>query len=66
VEERREIMTAREGRDDRFVPISHGEWLARNVPAARAHLLEGEGHISLSRRRYGDVLDELLASVPRP
>ncbi len=49
------------GREDRFVPVSHGEWLAANVPGARAHLLAGEGHISLSRRRYGDVLDELIA-----
>jgi pimeloyl-ACP methyl ester carboxylesterase len=50
------------GRQDRFVPVSHGEWLAANVPCARSHLLEGEGHISLSRHRYGDVLDELLAA----
>jgi pimeloyl-ACP methyl ester carboxylesterase len=50
-----------QGREDRFVPISHGEWLAGHVPAARSHLLENEGHISLSRHRYGDVLDELLA-----
>jgi pimeloyl-ACP methyl ester carboxylesterase len=51
-----------QGREDRFVPISHGEWLAQNVPGARSHLLEGEGHISLSRHRYGDVLDELVAA----
>lgn len=48
-----------QGRQDRFVPISHGEWLAEHVPEARAHLLEDEGHISLSRHRYGDVLDAL-------
>jgi pimeloyl-ACP methyl ester carboxylesterase len=50
-----------QGREDRFVPLSHGEWLAANVPGARSHLLENEGHISLSRNRYGDVLDELVA-----
>jgi len=50
------------GREDRFVPLAHGEWLAANVPGAKANLVEGEGHISLSRRRYGDVLDELLAA----
>jgi pimeloyl-ACP methyl ester carboxylesterase len=49
------------GREDRFVPIAHGEWLAENVPRARSHLLEEEGHISLPRRRYVDMLDELLA-----
>jgi pimeloyl-ACP methyl ester carboxylesterase len=51
-----------QGREDRFVPLSHGEWLAANVSGARSNLLEGEGHISLSRHRYGDVLDELLAA----
>jgi pimeloyl-ACP methyl ester carboxylesterase len=51
-----------QGREDRFVPISHGEWLVRNVPESRSHLLEDEGHISLSRHRYGDVLDELMAA----
>lgn len=49
-----------QGREDRFVPLSHGEWLSANVPGARSHLLDGEGHISLSRHRYGDVLDELI------
>ena len=50
------------GREDRFVPLAHGEWLAANVPGAQSHLVEGEGHISLSRHRYGDILDELLAA----
>jgi pimeloyl-ACP methyl ester carboxylesterase len=50
------------GREDRFVPLAHGEWLAAHVPGARSHMAEGEGHISLSRQRYGDVLDELLGS----
>ena len=49
------------GQADKFVPITHGEWLAEHVPRARSHLLENEGHISVSRHRYGDVLDELLA-----
>jgi pimeloyl-ACP methyl ester carboxylesterase len=49
------------GREDRFVPISHAAWLAAHLPGARGHLLEGEGHISLARHRYGDVLDELTA-----
>jgi pimeloyl-ACP methyl ester carboxylesterase len=52
-----------QGREDRFVPLSHGEWLAANVPGARSNLVEGEGHISLSRERYGDILDELLAAA---
>ena len=51
------------GREDRFVPLAHGEWLAAHVPGARSHLVAGEGHISLSRNRYGEVLDELLAAA---
>jgi pimeloyl-ACP methyl ester carboxylesterase len=51
------------GREDRFVPLAHGEWLAAQVPGARSHMVEGEGHISLSRNRYGEVLDELLAAA---
>jgi pimeloyl-ACP methyl ester carboxylesterase len=50
------------GREDRFVPITHGEWLAAKVPGASSNLVEAEGHISLSRHRYGDVLDELLSA----
>jgi len=62
VEEIRVPVSVWQGREDRFVPLSHGEWLAAHVPGARSNLLEGEGHISLSRHRYGDVLDELLAA----
>jgi pimeloyl-ACP methyl ester carboxylesterase len=38
------------GGDDRFVPYSHGEWLAAHVPGARVHLYDDEGHISLVRQ----------------
>ena len=62
LEEIRVPVSVWHGREDRFVPLSHGEWLAAHVPGARSHMVEGEGHISLSRHRYGDVLDELLAA----
>jgi pimeloyl-ACP methyl ester carboxylesterase len=54
-------VTVWQGRQDLFVPFSHGEWLAANVGGARAQLLDDHGHLSLSLARYGDVLDELAA-----
>lgn len=47
------------GSEDTMVPLRHGEWLARTVPGARAHLLDGERHISLAAD-LGRILDDLL------
>jgi pimeloyl-ACP methyl ester carboxylesterase len=62
LEEIRVPVSIWQGREDRFVPHSHGEWLSTHVPGARSNLLESEGHISLSRHRYGDVLDDLITT----
>jgi pimeloyl-ACP methyl ester carboxylesterase len=43
------------GRQDKFVPFSHGEWLASRVPHAEAHLENDEGHLSLFVRKIPDV-----------
>ena len=48
------------GADDRFVPFSHGEWLAAHVPGARVHLYEDEGHISLVGQ-LPRILDDLAS-----
>lgn len=37
----------RHGREDRFVPFTHGEWLAKQIPGVEAELLDNEGHITL-------------------
>jgi len=51
-----------QGRHDRMVPYSHGEWLSRHIPSAVPHLFEDEGHLSLAVTRFGDILDALVAS----
>jgi pimeloyl-ACP methyl ester carboxylesterase len=48
------------GGDDRFVPPSHGAWLAAHVAGARAHLHDDEGHISLVRQ-LPRILDDLVS-----
>jgi pimeloyl-ACP methyl ester carboxylesterase len=54
-------VTVWHGTEDRFVPFSHGEWLAQHVPGASRALRTGEGHLSLAVRSYAEILDDLLA-----
>ena len=46
------------GREDHFVPFSHGRWLATAIPGARPHLDDGVGHLGLVAR-----LDEVLGEL---
>lgn len=48
------------GRHDRFVPVSHGEWLAGHVRGAEADISERDGHLTLVHR-IPEVHDWLLA-----
>ena len=51
------------GREDRFVPVSHGQWLAEHVAGATAHILDGHGHLSLALAHFGEILDDLRAAA---
>lgn len=43
------------GRQDRFVPISMGEWLATHIPRVDVHLEADEGHLTLFEQRIPAV-----------
>jgi pimeloyl-ACP methyl ester carboxylesterase len=49
------------GVDDRFVPVSHGHWLAARIPGVDARIEPSDGHLTLTERRLGEVNEWLLA-----
>ncbi|HEY2443327.1 MAG TPA: alpha/beta hydrolase [Streptosporangiaceae bacterium] len=44
-----------QGREDKFVPFGHGEWLAGQIPGVEARLLDHDGHLTLMRNRVPEV-----------
>jgi pimeloyl-ACP methyl ester carboxylesterase len=43
------------GRQDKFVPFGHGQWLAAHVPGVEARLTDEDGHLTLLEHRVGEV-----------
>jgi pimeloyl-ACP methyl ester carboxylesterase len=47
------------GRQDRFVPVQHGEWLIATIPNAEGEISDIDGHLTWTAR-IGEVHDWLL------
>jgi pimeloyl-ACP methyl ester carboxylesterase len=54
-----------QGSEDLMVPFAHGQWLAGQIPGVTAHLLEGEGHLSITVGAIDRMFDELVQVRPR-
>lgn len=52
-------VTLWQGSDDLMVPFTHGEWLATHVPGVDAHLIQGEGHLSIALGALDPMFDAL-------
>lgn len=48
-----------QGDQDAMVPFAHGKWLASRISRARAHLVPGEGHLSLAANELDHIFAEL-------
>jgi pimeloyl-ACP methyl ester carboxylesterase len=49
------------GEDDRFVPASHGRWLAARIPGVEARIDAADGHLTLLERRMREANEWLLS-----
>jgi pimeloyl-ACP methyl ester carboxylesterase len=48
------------GEHDRFIPVSHGRWLAARIPRVDARISGHDAHLTLSIRRFPEVHEWLL------
>lgn len=56
-------VTIWQGDQDAMVPFGHGQWLASHIPAVRARLVGGEGHLSLLAGSFGAICADLAAEA---
>jgi pimeloyl-ACP methyl ester carboxylesterase len=54
-------VTLWQGDLDLMVPFAHGVWLAGAIPGVDAHLLKGEGHLSIAVGVAEQMVDVLLS-----
>jgi len=52
-----------QGTEDRMVPYAHGVWLADHVSSVTAHLLKGEGHLSVGVGALDEMFTDLAATL---
>ncbi|MDQ6640909.1 MAG: alpha/beta hydrolase [Actinomycetota bacterium] len=52
-----------QGDEDLMVPFAHGQWLSSQISGVTAHLLAGEGHISISVGAMDRMLEELAGTL---
>lgn len=51
------------GRQDKFVPLQHGQWLAGHVRSAQPRLSDQDGHLTLLENRIPEVHSWLLGHL---
>jgi pimeloyl-ACP methyl ester carboxylesterase len=52
-----------QGTEDLMVPFAHGLWLADHVAGVDAHLLTGEGHLSVGVGAVDQMFADLAATI---
>ena len=52
-----------QGIEELMVRFAHGQWIAKHVLGATAHLEQGEGHPSISVGALDRMFDEIVTTL---